>query len=60
MNCREELREYLLVERMRRWLSRARFGQDYERQRSRKNYLALIRKFRALAERHKLSEKSLF
>src|ERR1017187_10403297 len=29
MNCREELREYLLVERMRRWLSRARYGQDY-------------------------------
>ncbi len=60
MNCREELREYLLVERMKRWLSRARYGQDYARQRSRKNYLSLIRTHRALAQRHALTEKSLF
>jgi hypothetical protein len=60
MNCREELREHLLVERMRQWLSRARYGQEYVRRRSRKNYLSLIRTHRALAERHGLREKNLF
>ena len=60
MNCREELREYLLVERMKTWLSRARYGQSYERQRSRKNYLSLIRTNRAVADRHGFREKNLF
>jgi hypothetical protein len=48
------------LERMRQWLSRARYGQQHVRRRSRKNYLSLIRTHRALAERHGLREKSLF
>jgi hypothetical protein len=60
MNCREELREYLLVERMRRWVSRARYGQGCVRQRSRKNFWALVRRHRALAERHNFRETDVF
>ena len=61
MNCREELREYLLVERMKTWLSRARYiDKGRARRRSRKNYLALIRTHRALAERNGFREKNLF
>jgi len=60
MNCREELREYLLVERMRRHLSRARYGESYERKRSRKNYLSLIRTHRVVAQKYKFRESSLF
>jgi len=60
VNCKEELRDYLLLERMKKWLSGSRYGQDYVRQRSRKNYLALIRTHRELAERNGFREKNLF
>ena len=62
MNCREEIREQLLVERMTRWLRRARYSSTTycPKWRARKNFWALVRKHRTLAERHGLRETDVF
>jgi hypothetical protein len=43
MNCREEIREHLLVERMKRWLSRARYSTQCPKWQARRNYRFLVR-----------------
>jgi hypothetical protein len=63
MNCREEIREHLIAERMRRWLMIARHpfvGKGCPKWRARKNFWALVRKYQTLAERHGLSETDVF
>ena len=62
MNCREQIRDHLLIERMRYWLSRARYSSTYNcrKSRARKNFWALVRKYPALAERHGLRERDVF
>jgi hypothetical protein len=62
MNVRPELEEAFLVQRMKYWLLRARRGpfDDCSKSRGRKNYLALVRKHQALAERHGLRECDVY
>ena len=63
MNCGEDIREHLLVERMKRWLTRARYrsiSNGCARWRARRNFWFLVRKYRALAERHGLRETDVF
>jgi hypothetical protein len=63
MNCREQIREYLIAERMRHWLMIARHpfvGKGCPKWRARKNFWALVRKYQTLAERHGLRETSVF
>ena len=63
MNCREQIREYLIAERMRHWLMIARhpfLGKGCPKRRARKNYWALVRKYQTLAERHNLRETDVF
>ena len=63
MNCREEIREHLIAERMRRWLKIARHpfvGKGCPKWRARRNFWALVRKYRTLAEQHNLRETDVF
>lgn len=63
MNCREQIREYLIAERMRHWLMIARhpfLGKGCPKWRARKNFWALVRKYRMLADRHGLRETDVF
>jgi hypothetical protein len=63
MNARPEIKDALLVQKMKRWLLRARYpviGKGYPAWKSRKNYLSLVRTHRALAERNGLRETDLF
>jgi hypothetical protein len=63
MNCRKQIRECLLAERMLYWRSVARsplVGKECPKWRARKNYWALIRKFPALSARLKLRETDVF
>jgi hypothetical protein len=51
------------VRRMKEWLMRSRcplLAKGYPAWKSRKNYLSLVRKHRALAERHGLRETDVF
>ena len=60
MNCREQIYEHLLIERMKFWLSRSRYSDTYPRWRARKNFWSLVRKHGALAARHGFREKDVF
>jgi hypothetical protein len=62
MNVRPTLREAALLQRMKFWLLRAKYGPlgNCSKSRGRKNYLALIRRHWALAERHGLRETDIF
>jgi hypothetical protein len=62
MNCGEQIREHLLIERMKFWLSRARYSSTYNcrKSRARKNFWSLVRKYGALAARHGFREKDVF
>src|SRR5271155_3642199 len=63
MNCRENIRECLLAERMLYWRSIARcpfLDKSYPEWRARKNFLAFIRKYPGLAERLRLRETDVF
>jgi len=62
MNIRPSLKDAALVQRMKFWLLRARHGPigDCSKSRGRKNYLALVRRHPALAERHGLRETDIF
>ena len=62
MNCRERIRDHLLIERMKYWLSRARYSSTYNcpKWRARKNFWSLVRKHSTLAERAGLRETSVF
>ena len=62
MNVRPSLKDAALVKRMNFWLLRARHGPigNCSKSRGRKNYLALVRRHQALAERHGLRETDIF
>lgn len=63
MNARPEIRDALLVRKMKHWLLRARYsfvGEGCARWRARRNYWFLVRKHRTLAERHGLRETDVF
>jgi hypothetical protein len=63
MNARPEIRDALLVQRMKYWWLRARYssiGNGCPKWRARKNFWALVRKYRTLAERHGFRETSVF
>ena len=61
MNASPSIRDALLVKRMWHWLLRARDSYyGYPKWRARKNYWFLVRKHRALAERHGLRETNVF
>jgi hypothetical protein len=62
MNIRSSLKDAALIARMTFWLIRAKHGPigNCSKSRGRKNYLALIRRHPALAERHGLRETDIF
>lgn len=62
MNANPSIRDALLVEKMRHWLARCRYGSltSYPKWRARKNYWFLVRKHRSLAERVGLRETDVF
>ena len=62
MNVRPSLKEAALVQRMNFWLLRARHGPigTCSKSRGRKNYLALVRKHRALAEKIGFRETDIY
>jgi hypothetical protein len=62
MNCRESIREHLLVNKMKYWLLRGKYGPigNCPKWRGKKNYLFLVRKHKALAERHRFRETDAF
>jgi hypothetical protein len=62
MNVRPELKEAVLLQRMKFWLIRAKHGPigNCSKSRGRKNYLALVRRHPVLAARHGLRETDIF
>jgi hypothetical protein len=61
MNCREEIREHLIAERMRRWLMIAKsIYPKCPRWRARRNFWYLCRKYPDLCRRIGCSETSVF
>jgi hypothetical protein len=63
MNCRKQIRECLLAERMLYWRSVTRcppLGKGCPKWRARKNFWALIRKYPDLAKRLGLRETDVF
>jgi hypothetical protein len=62
MNVRPELKEAVLLQRMKFWLLRARYGPigNCSKSRGKKNFWALVRRHRALAERYGLRETDVF
>jgi hypothetical protein len=62
MNVGLGLRDAALVQRMKFWLLRARYGPigNCSKSRGKKNFWALVRRYRALAERHGLRETDVF
>lgn len=60
MNARPTIKDVLLVQRMTFWQLRAKHGiGNCPKWRGRKNYLSLIRKHKALAERHGFRETDI-
>ena len=47
MNCGEQIREHLLIERMKFWLSRARYSSTCPKWRARKKFLVAREKARS-------------
>jgi hypothetical protein len=63
MNARPEIRNHLLIRRMRRWLAIARWPMINPRipmWRARKNFWSLIKRHPALAAQHGLTATSVF
>ena len=63
MNARIEIRDHLLVKRMKHWLQIARYPRinaGVPTWRARKNYWALQKKHEALAAAHGLTATSVF
>jgi len=63
MNCREQIREHLIAERMRHWLMVARHpfvDKRCPKWRARKNFWALVTRYPDLAKRLGLTEVSVF
>jgi len=63
MNARREIRDALLVKKMKRWQMIALYpsaGKGCPAWRARKNFWALVRKYPTLAARHGLRETDVF
>ena len=62
MNVRPVLKEAALLKRMKFWLLRAQFGPlgNCSKSKGVKNYLALVRKHRVLAEKAGLRETDIY
>lgn len=62
MNVRPELKEAVLLQRMRFWLLRARYGPigNCSKSRGKKNFWALVRRHKVLAERCGFRETDVF
>jgi hypothetical protein len=62
MNVGPELKEAVLLQRMRFWLLRARYGTigNCSKSRGKKNFWALVRRHKVLAERHGFRETDVF
>ena len=62
MNVRPELKEAVLLQRMKFWLLRARYGAigSCSKSGGKKNFWALVRRHQSLAERHGLRETDVF
>jgi hypothetical protein len=60
MNAGAGIKDALIVERMKRWLSRARYSSTCPKWRARKNFWSLVRKHGALAARHGFRERDVF
>ena len=61
MNARPEIRDALLVQRMKYWLIRARCGPigNCPKWKARRNFWSLVRKHGALAAKHGLTATSV-
>jgi hypothetical protein len=63
MNARKEIREHLVVERMKHWLRIARCSLmdiPVPKWRARKNFWSLVRRYPALAAQNGLTATSVF
>jgi len=62
MNAGVGIRDALLVQKMKQWLSRARYSSttNYPKWQARRNYWFLVRKHRSLAERNGFHETDVF
>jgi hypothetical protein len=62
MNVRPELKEAVLLQRLKYWLLRAQHGPigNCTKSRGKKNFWALVRRHRALAERYGFRETDVF
>jgi hypothetical protein len=60
VNARPEIRDALLVQRMWYWLVRSKHSLNYPKWKAKKNFWALVRKHRALAERNGLRESDVY
>ena len=61
MNAGLDIKDAWLVQRMNYWLVRGKHGIDNcSKQRGRKNYLYLVRKFKRLAEQHRFRESDVY
>jgi len=62
MNVRRELKEAALLQRIKFWLLRARYGPigNCTKSRGKKNFWALVTRHRALAERYGFRETDVF
>ena len=62
MNAGLDIKDALLVQRMSHWLIRAKHGpiDNCSKQRGRKNYLYLVRKFKRLAQQHRFRESDVY
>lgn len=62
MNAGVAIRDALLLQKMKYWLSRSRpySMTNYPKWQARRNYWFLVRKHRSLAERHGLRESDVY
>ena len=62
MNAKPDIRDALLVQKMKHWLLRAKYGpfDNCPKLRGRKNYLFLVRKHKSLAQQHHFRESDVY
>jgi hypothetical protein len=62
VNAKPDIRDALLVQRMKHWLLRAKYGPigNCSKGRGKKNYLFLVRKHKALAQQNHLRESDVY
>src|SRR5271168_2699867 len=62
VNAKSDIRDALLVQRMKHWLLRGKYGpiDNCSKRRGRKNYLFLVRKHKTLAQQNHLRESDVY